>query len=83
MAPKHNLTEINETQPGSLALYSYGYKDLCMFLFYTLIAIIFHAVIQEYILDVITIFIKMTESYYLFSPSGLRKFPEVYSNKDD
>lgn len=51
VAPKHNITEINESQPGSLALYAYGYKDFCMFFFYTLVAVIFHAVIQEYVLD--------------------------------
>jgi len=31
--------------------YAYGYKDLCLLFFYTIAAIIFHAVIQEYVLD--------------------------------
>jgi len=51
VAPKHNITEITESQPGSSALYTYGFKDFALYFFYTLVAIIFHAVIQEYVLD--------------------------------
>lgn len=56
IAPKHNVTEMI-TEPTAAAvpqasiLYTYGLKDLCLIFFYTLSAIIFHAVIQEYILD--------------------------------
>ncbi len=50
IAPKHNVTELDMS---AKALYSYGYKDICLVLFYTLAAVIFHAVIQEYVLDVI------------------------------
>ena len=49
IAPKHNVTELDMS---AKALYSYGYKDVCLVLFYTLAAVIFHAVIQEYVLDV-------------------------------
>lgn len=55
IAPKHNVTDIETpaaAQLPSSVLYTYGLKDLCLIFFYTLSAIIFHAVIQEYILDV-------------------------------
>jgi translocating chain-associated membrane protein 1 len=52
VAPKHNVTEITDNQSGMSALYTYGYKDFALYFFYTLVAIIFHAVIQEYVLDV-------------------------------
>lgn len=48
IAPKHNVTEI--TNKAS-TLYTYGLKDLCLLVFYTLTAIIFHAIVQEYVLD--------------------------------
>jgi len=51
VAPKHNVTEITDNQSGMSALYTYGYKDFALYFFYTLVAIIFHAVIQEYVLD--------------------------------
>lgn len=55
IAPKHNVTDLETPAAAQLAssvLYTYGLKDLCLIFFYTLSAIIFHAVIQEYILDV-------------------------------
>lgn len=48
IAPKHNITELD--QPT--VLYTYGLKDICLLFFYTIAAIIFHAIIQEYVLDV-------------------------------
>lgn len=51
IVPKHNLTEVNATSPASLTFYSNGPKDLCLLLFYTIVAVIFHAIIQEYVLD--------------------------------
>jgi len=54
IAPKHNVTDLETPAAAQLAssvLYTYGLKDLCLIFFYTLSAIIFHAVIQEYILD--------------------------------
>jgi len=47
---KHNVTELNATDPQSV-LYSSGPKDLCLIFFYTVVAVIYHAIIQEYILD--------------------------------
>jgi len=47
IAPKHNVTELDQTP----VLYTYGLKDLCLLFFYTITAVIFHAVIQEYVLD--------------------------------
>lgn len=37
---------------GEIVLYHYGLKDLVTILFYSFIAIILHAVVQEYALDV-------------------------------
>jgi translocating chain-associated membrane protein 1 len=48
IAPKHNVTEL---ETSAKVLYTYGAKDICLVLFYTLAAVIFHAIIQEYILD--------------------------------
>lgn len=49
--PKHNITEINLADPSVPVLYSNGLKDLCLLFFYTVVAVIFHAIIQEYVLD--------------------------------
>lgn len=53
IAPKHNITDmdLSSTQSTQPILYTYGLKDLCLVFFYTITVIIFHAVIQEYILD--------------------------------
>lgn len=51
IVPKHNLTEMNATAPPTSAIYSTGPKDLCLLVFYTIVAVIFHAIIQEYVLD--------------------------------
>lgn len=48
IAPKHNITEMD--QP--VVLYTYGIKDSFLLFFYTIAAVIFHAIIQEYVLDV-------------------------------
>jgi len=50
IAPKHNITEIVYASESPI-LYTYGSKDLCLLFFYTITAIIFHAIIQEYVLD--------------------------------
>jgi translocating chain-associated membrane protein 1 len=52
IVPKYNMTEMNATEPNNLVLYSNGLKDICLFFFYTVVAVIFHAIIQEYVLDV-------------------------------
>jgi translocating chain-associated membrane protein 1 len=52
IVPKYNLTELDNSTLRTPVLYSYGAKDLCLLLFYTITCVIFHAIIQEYILDV-------------------------------
>lgn len=58
IAPKYNVTETELQQAKDASatippiLYTYGLKDLCLIFFYMLACIIYHAVIQEYILDV-------------------------------
>lgn len=39
---------------GEVTLYHYGWKDCASVVFYFFIAIILHAVVQEYLLDVST-----------------------------
>lgn len=39
---------------GEVTLYHYGWKDCATVVFYFFIAIILHAVVQEYLLDVST-----------------------------
>jgi len=51
IAMHHNVTSIEELPYGAEMQYSSGLKDLCAVFFYTLIAVVVHAVIQEYILD--------------------------------
>lgn len=41
-----------EDKPEPVNLYKYGPKDIATVFFYLLIAIILHALIQEYVLDV-------------------------------
>jgi translocating chain-associated membrane protein 1 len=48
ITPRYNITELSQTN----VLYTYGLTDICLVFFYTITAIIFHAIIQEYILDV-------------------------------
>jgi translocating chain-associated membrane protein 1 len=47
IAPKYNVTELD----APIVNYTYGYKDICLVSFYTVVSIIFHAIIQEYLLD--------------------------------
>ena len=55
IAPKYNLTDMESVQAQKnpiVILFAYGPKDFCLLFFYALGAIIFHAIIQEYVLDV-------------------------------
>lgn len=45
----HNVTEALE--PTDTVLYTYGRQDVCVITFYFLIAIVMHAILQEYALD--------------------------------
>ncbi|XP_013909453.1 PREDICTED: translocating chain-associated membrane protein 2 [Thamnophis sirtalis] len=47
--PQYNVSVL--TADGEIVLYHYGLKDLVTILFYIFIAIILHAVVQEYALD--------------------------------
>ncbi|VDP89660.1 unnamed protein product, partial [Echinostoma caproni] len=46
---QHNVTD--EDHPERPPLYSPGKSDLCVIFFYTLICIVAHAVLQEYVFD--------------------------------
>ncbi|XP_041832386.1 translocating chain-associated membrane protein 2 isoform X2 [Melanotaenia boesemani] len=46
--PQYNITTLS---PGEVTEYHYGWKDCATILFYFFIAIILHAVVQEYLLD--------------------------------
>lgn len=50
---QHNVTEA-----GEIPLYSPGVKDWACVFFYSLICIIIHAIIQEYVLDVSTLYLQ-------------------------
>ena len=52
IAMHHNATPVEELTYGQEMTYTSGLKDLCAVFFYTLIGVVVHAVIQEYILDV-------------------------------
>uniref|UniRef100_A0A669DK00 Translocating chain-associated membrane protein n=1 Tax=Oreochromis niloticus TaxID=8128 RepID=A0A669DK00_ORENI len=47
--PQYNVTTLSSE--GEVTLYHYGWKDCATILFYFFIAIILHAVVQEYLLD--------------------------------
>uniref|UniRef100_A0A8D3DR94 Translocating chain-associated membrane protein n=1 Tax=Scophthalmus maximus TaxID=52904 RepID=A0A8D3DR94_SCOMX len=47
--PQYNVTTLSAE--GEVTLYQYGWKDSATILFYFFIAIILHAVVQEYLLD--------------------------------
>jgi len=51
IAMHHNATPVEELTYGQEMRYTTGLKDICAVFFYTLIGIVIHAVIQEYILD--------------------------------
>ena len=52
IAMHHNATPVEELTYGTEMRYITGLKDVCAVFFYTLIAVVVHAVIQEYLLDV-------------------------------
>lgn len=58
VAPKHNVTELDQ----SPVLYTYGFKDVCLLFFYSIAAIIFHAIIQEYVLDKLMRKVKLSKT---------------------
>lgn len=60
VTPKYNITELNQTDTP--ILYMYGWQDITLTLFYSLACIIFHAVIQEYVLDKIIKKFKLSKT---------------------
>uniref|UniRef100_A0A3Q2PR21 Zgc:113278 n=1 Tax=Fundulus heteroclitus TaxID=8078 RepID=A0A3Q2PR21_FUNHE len=51
---QYNVTQVLDEKSEPVNLYQYGPKDMATVFFYLLIAVILHALIQEYILDVST-----------------------------
>lgn len=61
IALHHNTTKLDTMRGPAHAspfddeiLYTVGWKDCCAIFFYTLIGIVMHALVQEYILDKLT-----------------------------
>uniref|UniRef100_A0A182Q1V5 TLC domain-containing protein n=1 Tax=Anopheles farauti TaxID=69004 RepID=A0A182Q1V5_9DIPT len=57
VALRHNVSGADPSQENPMGvqyLYTAGWKDACAVFFYTLICIIMHAILQEYILDKIS-----------------------------
>ncbi|XP_053671971.1 translocating chain-associated membrane protein 1 [Anopheles nili] len=57
VALRHNVSGADPSQENPMGvqyLYTAGWKDVCAVFFYTLICIIMHAILQEYILDKIS-----------------------------
>lgn len=52
IAPQHNVTLDATEEVPSQTFYKAGPKDLLAVFFYTMVMILFHAIIQEFILDV-------------------------------
>lgn len=64
---QHNVTEIG----AEVNLYSSGIKDVAAVFFYSLICIVIHAIIQEYILDKVTKRLHLSKSKLaIFTNSG-------------
>jgi translocating chain-associated membrane protein 1 len=52
VVPQYNTTQFDTNGAVTSVTYGYGLKDAALVFFYSLAAVIFHAVIQEYVLDV-------------------------------
>ncbi|XP_021344622.1 translocating chain-associated membrane protein 1-like, partial [Mizuhopecten yessoensis] len=51
VALQHNVTRNGTDSADDVGLYTYGRKDIFSTMFYLLICVVVHAVIQEYVLD--------------------------------
>ncbi|GLV32140.1 TRAM [Carabus blaptoides fortunei] len=68
IALQHNVTEF---AAGEVPLYQPGMKDWCAVFFYSLICIVIHAILQEYVLDKISKRLHLSKSKLaVFSTSG-------------
>ncbi|XP_072371235.1 translocating chain-associated membrane protein 1-like 1 isoform X4 [Scyliorhinus torazame] len=78
---QYNVTYINiDEGTESISFYEYGFKDLATIFFYMLIAIILHAVIQEYILDKINRRLHLSKTKHSkFNESGQLAFFYLFS----
>ncbi|OXB54062.1 hypothetical protein ASZ78_010855, partial [Callipepla squamata] len=78
--PQYNVSV--PTADGELVQYHYGLKDLVTILFYIFIAIILHAVVQEYALDLTPAFSFQVKFFYLCQLAyWLHALPELYFQK--
>lgn len=57
---QHNVTEL--THDNQATLYKPGFRDLCTITFYTLIFVIFHAIVQEYFIDKVSKKLHLSKS---------------------
>ncbi|XP_060692457.1 translocating chain-associated membrane protein 1-like 1 isoform X1 [Hemiscyllium ocellatum] len=78
---QYNVTYTNvDEEIDSINFYEYGFKDLATIFFYMLIAIILHAVIQEYILDKINRRLHLSKTKHSkFNESGQLAFFYLFS----
>uniref|UniRef100_A0AAR2IJV4 TLC domain-containing protein n=1 Tax=Pygocentrus nattereri TaxID=42514 RepID=A0AAR2IJV4_PYGNA len=68
---QYNVTQTSEDKPEPVNFYQYGPKDIATVFFYLLIAIILHALIQEYILDKINRRLHLSKTKHSkFNESG-------------
>ncbi|NWI20183.1 TR1L1 protein, partial [Crypturellus soui] len=68
---QYNVTYVADDQSEHVHFYDYGPKDIATIFFYMLIAIILHAVIQEYILDKINRHLHLSKTKHSkFNESG-------------
>nr|XP_028590952.1 translocating chain-associated membrane protein 1-like 1 isoform X2 [Podarcis muralis]XP_028590953.1 translocating chain-associated membrane protein 1-like 1 isoform X2 [Podarcis muralis] len=68
---QYNVTYTTDERPEPVHFYEYGPKDVATIFFYMLIAIILHAVIQEYILDKINRRLHLSKTKHSkFNESG-------------
>ncbi|MGH0174799.1 UNVERIFIED_CONTAM: hypothetical protein FKN15_002163 [Acipenser sinensis] len=72
---QYNVT-YTEYRSEPINFYDYGPKDLATIFFYVLVAIILHALIQEYILDVFSVFLSQFAGPNL----SLQRFRTVVSS---
>ncbi|XP_042321870.1 translocating chain-associated membrane protein 1-like 1 isoform X3 [Sceloporus undulatus] len=77
---QYNATYTTDERPEPVHFYEYGPKDVATIFFYMLIAIILHAVIQEYILDKINRRLHLSKTKHSkFNESGQLAFFYLFS----
>lgn len=67
---QHNVT-LNESLASDVSYYTYGIRDLFSVFFYMLLAVVLHAVLQEYVLDKLNRRVHLSKTKHSkFSESG-------------